>query len=108
MNVIPTNEQLDERAARRKQQNVARVLKSRSRRKSGGFCFLVELDSIDIDRLVQIGVLVDAERGNLETVKAGFRKMAIAGCETLKAKAPARPVATVSVVNQHRIIDLGG
>jgi hypothetical protein len=86
----PPNELL-ERIAKRKRQNVQRVLRHRQRRREGGCCFTVDLSGNDVAALVQIGMLAENQRGNPEAVEAAFSKLATTGYQALKAKAEAPP-----------------
>ena len=60
-----SNEQLDERIAKRKRQNVERVLRCRKRKQNGARCVRIEVtDWADtLDAFVKLGVLA-AERRN--------------------------------------------
>jgi hypothetical protein len=73
------NEQLDERTARLRRQNVTRVQRCRARKKGGGCCFAFDLSGNDVAALIAVGVLAEAERGNPDAVKVAFGKRAIEG-----------------------------
>jgi hypothetical protein len=69
------NEQLDERIAKRKRQNAARVKRFRERKARGGVAFRVDLDGDDVAKLVTIGLLTEAQRHDPAAVKVAALKL---------------------------------
>ncbi|WFU45839.1 hypothetical protein QA640_44285 (plasmid) [Bradyrhizobium sp. CB82] len=70
------NEQLDERIAKRKRQNVQRVQRHRQRRQNGGCVFTVDLSGDDINRLIKVGQLSASHRDDPSAVKVAVLRMA--------------------------------
>lgn len=68
MDAMP-NEKIDARIARRRQQNVARVLRYRKRARDGGVVFRMEIDGADIDTLVRFGMLSENQRHDAAAVR---------------------------------------
>jgi hypothetical protein len=70
------NELLDQRIAKRKRQNTARVQRYRQRRQNGGCVFTVDLSGDDINRLIKVGQLSANQRDDPSAVKAAVLRMA--------------------------------
>jgi hypothetical protein len=82
-----TNEQLDERIAKRKRQNVERVLRCRKRKQAGAHCVRIEVTdwAETLDTFVKLGVLPAERRNDDEAIEAAIATLCRAGFRAIKA-----------------------
>ena len=86
MDVIP-NEQLDERTAKRKRQNVERVQRCRARKQAGAHCVRIEVTdwAETLDAFIKIGVLAEERRKDDTAIEAAIATLCRAGFRAIKA-----------------------
>jgi hypothetical protein len=82
-----SNEQLDERIAKRKRQNVERVLRCRKRKQDGARCVRIEVtDWVEtLDTFVRIGVLKAEQRNDDKAIEAAIAVLCRRGYRAIKA-----------------------
>jgi hypothetical protein len=95
------NELLDQRIAKRKRQNTARVQRYRQRRQNGGCVFTVDLSGDDINRLIKVGQLSANQRDDPSAVKAAVLRMA--GLD-VQAKDGEPPPLSQEPAKQHTLL----
>ncbi len=90
-----TLNELEEHTAKLRRQNVERVQRCRARRRAGGLIFKIEIGGNDIDALIAVGALAEAERGNADAVKRAVIQLSSEAYQARKANAAsAHPAAT--------------
>ena len=82
-----SNEQLDERIAKRKRQNVERVLRCRKRKQAGSRCVRIEVTdwAETLAAFIKIGVL-SAERDDDKAIEAAIAILCRRGYRAIKAE----------------------
>ena len=80
------NEQLDERIAKRKRQNVERVLRCRKRKRDGARCVRIEVTdwAETLDAFVRIGVLKAEHRNDDTAIEAAIAVLCRRGYRAIK------------------------
>ena len=87
MDVIP-NEQLDERTAKRKRQNVERVQRCRARKQAGARIVRIEVTdwAETLDAFIKIGVLAEERRNDDTAIEAAIAVLCRRGYRAIKAE----------------------
>jgi hypothetical protein len=80
------NEQHDERTARRKRQNVERVLRCRKRKQAGSRCLRIEIPdwAETLDAFIKIGVLKAEHRNDDTAIEAAIAVLCRRGYRAIK------------------------
>jgi hypothetical protein len=78
MDAISNNE-LAERAAKRRQQNVACDQRHRKRAKDGGVSFRMEITSNDIAALIAVGALAENQRQDRDAIRDAVKLLSVEG-----------------------------
>ena len=80
------NEQLDERIAKRKRQNVERVLRCRKRKRDGARCVRIEVTdwAETLDAFIKIGVLAEERRNDDTAIEAAIAVLCRRGYRAIK------------------------
>ena len=94
------NELLDQRIAKRKRQNTARVQRYRQRRQNGGCVFTVDLSGDDINRLIKVGQLSANQRDDPSAVKAAV----LAGLGVRAKDGEPLPLSQHEPAKQHTLL----
>jgi hypothetical protein len=102
MDAVP-NEQVDERAVKRRQQSVARVLRHRKRAREGGVVFRMEIDGPDIAALIAVGTLDANDSRNPIAVCAAVKKLSVEGW---RARRQANAAPRISEANRQLLASL--
>ena len=81
-----SNEQLDERIAKRKRQNVERVLRCRKRKQDGARCVRIEVTdwAETLDAFIRIGVLKAEQRNDDTAIEAAIAVLCRRGYRAIK------------------------
>ena len=81
------NEQLDERIAKRKRQNVERVLRCRKRKQAGSRCVRIEVTdwAETLAAFIKVGVLSAEERDDDKAIEAAIAVLCRRGYRAIKA-----------------------
>ncbi|WP_439394980.1 hypothetical protein ACRQ5Q_38370 [Bradyrhizobium sp. PMVTL-01] len=84
----PPNELLDARIAKRKRQNVQRVLRCRKRKQAGTHCVRIEVTdwAETLDAFVRIGVLAAEQRNDDKAIEAAIAALCRRGYRAIKAE----------------------
>src|SRR6516165_8179780 len=87
MDVIP-NGQLDERIAKRKRQNVERVLRCRKRKQAGSRCVRIEVTdwAATLAAFIKIGVLSAEQRDDDKAIEAAIAILCRRGYRAIRAE----------------------
>jgi hypothetical protein len=82
------NEQLDERIAKRKRQNVQRVLRCRKRKQAGAHCVRIEVTAWaeTLDPFVKIGLLAEERRNDDRAIEAAIAVLCRRGYRAIKGE----------------------
>jgi len=88
-----SNEQLDERIAKRKRQNVERVLRCRKRKQAGSRCVRIEVTdwAETLAAFIKIGVLKAEHRNDDTAIEAAIAQLCRAGFRAIEAALPRSP-----------------
>ena len=83
-----SNEQLDERIAKRKRQNVERVLRFRKRKQDGARCVRMEVTdwAETLDAFIRIGVLKAEQRDDDNAIEAAIAILCRRGYRAIRAE----------------------
>jgi len=81
-----SNEQLDERIAKRKRQNVERVLRCRKRKQDGARCVRIEVTdwAETLDAFIKIGVLAEERRNDDTAIEVAIAVLCRRGYRAIK------------------------
>jgi hypothetical protein len=87
MDVIP-NEQLDERTAKRKRQNVERVQRCRARKQAGARMVRIEVTdwAATLAAFIKIGVLAEDQRNDDRAIEAAIAQLCRAGFRAVESR----------------------
>ena len=90
-----SNEQLDERIAKRKRQNVQRVLRCRKRKQAGARMVSIEVTdwAATLAAFIRAGVLVEEQRDDAKAIEAAIAALCRRGYSAIKADEIAAPVS---------------